>query len=277
MRDQTRKSGDFNVFEIEPFETENKKPLPYKKRDYYKVSLLEGNSLMQYADKVIRIPKQALIFTNPYIPYCWKHFESVHKGHYAIFSDDFFYSYSKLSKYSVFQPKGHHVFELDDEQLAWVKDIFAKMHKEIASTYEFKLDVLRMLTQELIHFAMKLKPSESQQHTLNAAERISTLFFELLGRQFPLDELHPRVELRTASEFAEKLNIHPNYLNRVLKETVDKTTSQIIQERILREAKILLKDTSWNISEIAYGLGFTEATHFNNFFKKQLKNDPWSI
>ena len=45
-------------------------------------------------------------------------------------------------------------------------------------------------------------------------------------------------------------------------------------ERILRESKILLKHNAWNVSEIAYALGFTETTHFNNFFKKHVELSP---
>jgi len=63
------------------------------------------------------------------------------------------------------------------------------------------------------------------------------------------------------------LNVHVNHLNRAIKETTDKTTSQIIAERILQESKILLKHSSWTVSEIAYALGYHEVTHFNNFFK----------
>jgi AraC family transcriptional activator of pobA len=70
------------------------------------------------------------------------------------------------------------------------------------------------------------------------------------------------------------LTIHVNHLNRALKETTQKTTSEIIAERILQEAKILLKHTDWNISEIAYSLGFEEPTHFNNFFKKNIQLTP---
>ena len=43
-------------------------------------------------------------------------------------------------------------------------------------------------------------------------------------------------------------------------------TAQLIAERVLQESKILLKHSVWNVSEIAYALGFTEVTHFNNFF-----------
>lgn len=74
-------AGHFNVYEIEPFTEQPKGPLPYDKRDFYKVTVLEGTSRMMYADREVEIGKQALIFSNPYEPYCWKHFESEHKGH----------------------------------------------------------------------------------------------------------------------------------------------------------------------------------------------------
>jgi len=55
-----------------------------------------------------------------------------------------------------------------------------------------------------------------------------------------------------------------------IKETTQKTTTQLIAERVLQESKILLKHSAWNVSEIAYALGFTEVTHFSNFFKKHV-------
>jgi AraC family transcriptional activator of pobA len=109
---------------------------------------------------------------------------------------------------------------------------------------------------------------------INASQRISTLFLELLERQFPIDDNHQTVNLRSASDFAKQLNVHVNHLNRALKDTTEKITSQIIAERILQEAKILLKHSAWTVSEIAYTLGFTEVTHFNNFFKKHVQLSP---
>ena len=53
-----------------------------------------------------------------------------------------------------------------------------------------------------------------------------------------------------------------------------RTTTDIISSRIIQEAKILLKQTDWNISEIAYSLGFEEVAHFSNFFKRQTSVAP---
>ena len=149
------------------------------------------------------------------------------------------------------------------------------MKEELSSSYIHKYDVLRTLALELVHFAMKTQPSSQlTQVEMSAAQRISTLFMELLERQFPIDPDHQRVQCRTASEFAKQLNIHVNHLNRAVKETRDKTTSQLISERLLREAKVMLRHSPLNISEIAYALGFNEATHFSNFFKKNTQSSP---
>jgi AraC-like DNA-binding protein len=97
---------------------------------------------------------------------------------------------------------------------------------------------------------------------------------ELLERQFPVEDNHPKIGLRSASDYAEHLNVHVNHLNRAVKENTGKTTSQLIADRLVQEAKVLLKHSKWNVGEIAYALGFTEVTHFNNFFKKHVETSP---
>jgi len=95
-----------------------------------------------------------------------------------------------------------------------------------------------------------------------------------LERQFPVELPNRRLMLRSAKEYAERLAIHVNHLNKVLKENTGKTTTEVIISRITQEAKILLKQTDWTISEIAYSLGFEEVAHFSNFFKKQTAVTP---
>jgi len=149
------------------------------------------------------------------------------------------------------------------------------MFEEINSEYIHKYDVLRTLVFELLHFAMKMQPlTITDRHPINASQRISTLFLELLERQFPIDDSHQSVQLRSASDFAKQLNVHVNHLNRSVKEITEKTTSQLIGERVLQEAKTLLKRSDWNVSDISYALGFKEVTHFNNFFKKNVELSP---
>lgn len=267
--------GHFNLFRLEPFVGDKAQPVPYKRRDFYKIMLVIGNSKVHYADKVVEVKKQALSFSNPHIPYKWEHLDNIREGAFCIFNQHFFHQYGNLNQYSVFQPDGTHVFELTGDQVNCVQSIFDRMFEEINSEYVHKYDVLRTLVFELIHFALKMQPTaEFEKQPIHASQRIATLFLELLERQFPIDENHQTVSLRSASDFARQLNVHVNHLNRAVKAVTEKTTSQLIAERVLQEAKILLKHSAWTVSEIAYALGFTEVTHFNNFFKKHMQLSP---
>ena len=274
--DNLRKElGHFNIFKLEPFAGKNAKPVPYKRRDFYKVMLVHGGGRVHYADKVVDVQQQVLSFSNPQIPYKWEHTQDIVKGVYCVFDPHFFEGWGDIDTYSVFQPHGEHIFELSDDQVDEVSRVFERMLNEIQSDYPHKYDVLRNLVFELVHFAMKIRPVPPMQNKEgNASQRISTLFLELLERQFPVDESHPKVKLRSASDFAEQLNVHVNHLNRAVKETTQKTTTEIITERIVKESKILLKHSNCDVSEIAYSLNFKETTHFSNFFKKHTAYSP---
>ena len=267
--------GHISVFKLGPYVGKNAKPVPYRRRDYFKISLVIGSISVIYADKVVEVQKQALIFTNPQIPYSWEHTEKITDGLFCAFNQNLFRQYDHPTQYSIYQPNGKHVFELTDDQVQKVKIVFERMFDEMNSEYVHKDDMLRNLVFELMHFVMKMEQTTSfDKHPMNASQRITTLFLELMEQQFPIDESNPIVLYRSASDFAKQLNVSVNHLNKAVKETTQKTTSQIISERILQEAKVLLKHSLWNVSEIAYALAFTEVTHFNNFFKKNAQLNP---
>lgn len=135
--------------------------------------------------------------------------------------------------------------------------------------------MLRNLVFELAHFAMKMQPvRQFQSPEINASQWIATLFTELLERQFPIDEDHRTISLRTPSDFAIQLNVHVDHLNRAVKEVTGRTTTQLITDRLLKESKILLKHSRLNVAEIAFALNFKESTHFTNFFKKHVRISP---
>jgi len=265
----------FDLFTLDPFLGDNPAPIPYDQRDYYKIMLFKGKAKVLYADKVIEAKQQVLSFSNPLIPCKWIDKEEIKGGVYCIFDKEFFHHFANFSEYSVFQPGGNHVFELSAEQLEKSVALFEQLLDELGSDYKHKYDVLRTTVFELMHLAMKIEPSSStQSKEVNASQRISSMFLELLERQFPINDSHKSIALRTASDFARQLNVHVNHLNRALKQATDKTTSELIADRLLQESKILLRHSQQDISEIGYSLGFSEATHFSNFFKKHTEISP---
>lgn len=147
----------------------------------------------------------------------------------------------------------------------------------MASNYIYKYDVLRNLVTELIHTALKMRPAIMQPVEYReslASDRITSLFLELLERQFPIESTMQSIQLHSPSDYAQQLNIHVNHLNKTLKKTTGKTTKLLISERIALEARALLKYTNWTINEIAFCLGFEDPSHFIKFFKKSEQTTP---
>ncbi|MDB5141745.1 MAG: AraC family transcriptional regulator [Mucilaginibacter sp.] len=271
--------GHFNVFKIDDMmqKAVKKGVMPYNRRAYYKISVIRGRNKAEYADKVIDIEKNALLFATPKIPYNYVPQDDNQSGFFCIFTDEFLIQTKSgvvLDDLPLFQPGGYPVFQLSDQEAEEIAFIFGKMHKELSSDYAYKYDLLRNYVLELIHYGQKLQPATALYPSHTASARVSSLFIELLERQFPIDSPNQKLNLRTAKDYANRLAVHVNHLNKVLKENTGKTTTDIITSRIIQEAKILLKQTDWNISEIAYSLGFEQVAHFSNFFRKQTSLAP---
>lgn len=273
--------GHFNIFNIADVAQRVKETtgayMPYNRREYYKISLVRGRNIAEYADKVINIEHSALLFATPRIPYYWRPQDYDQSGYFCIFTADFLLPSKSgvvLDELPIFSPGGYPVFQLTQEQTDDLYAIFKKMHEEISSTYAYKYDLIRNYILEVIHYGQKLQPLTKLYTSHNASVRVSSLFIELLERQFPIESPNQKLDLRTARDYAERLSVHVNHLNKVLKENTGKTTTDLITGRLVQEAKILLKQTDWNISEIAYSLGFEEVAHFSNFFRKQTTISP---
>lgn len=271
--------GHFNVFDISKIyrASKSKPEMPYNRRTYYKISLINGQNKVEYADKTIEIEDCAILFASPKVPYNYNSQCSTQSGHFCVFTKDFLPLNkigAEIDSLPVFSPQSDFVFQISTGQYSRFESIFLKMHEEINSDYAYKYDLLRNYVMELIHSGQKLKPMVPAQNAKTAASRTTSLFIELLERQFPIENIGQLLKLRTPADFAGTLGVHVNHLNRVLKETTGKTTGEIIGSRIFQEARILLLQTQWNISEIAFTLGFEEVAHFSNFFKKYGQQSP---
>ena len=251
--------------------------MPYNRRDFYKVALLQGTSKLMFADRDVEINRPALVFSNPLTPYAWEPITKEQPGYFCLFKEEFLKENDRtesLQNSPLFKIGSNPVFFLDDKQVDYITDIFRKMLTEVGTEYVYKYDLLRNYLNLIIHEALKMQPNETNFNHKNAAERIASLFLELLERQFPIDSPQQAVKLKTASDFAKALSVHVNHLNHAVREVTGKTTTVHISDRLLVEAKALLKHTDWSITDIAFSLGFEYSTYFNNFFKKKTGLTP---
>ena len=267
----------FNVFQIE---SDGAATRIYSRKDFYKICLTTGKSKIHYADKSFEQEGTILFFGNPHIPYSWETISTTYSGYTCLFSEEFFKASERtesLQHSPLFKIGGTPILKITDEQRQLLSSIFQKMIEEQKSDYAYKDDLMRNYVNLIIHEALKLQPSEHYDQHKNAASRLTSVFLELLERQFPIESADNPLQLKTAQDYAKTLNVHVNYLNRVVKEVTGKPTTTHITERIISEAKALLQHTGWNIADIAYALGFEYPTYFNNFFKKLTGTNPKSL
>jgi len=91
-------------------------------------------------------------------------------------------------------------------------------------------------------------------------------FEDLIDRHFK--------ELKSARDYAALMHISEKHLNRISKTTLRKTSTELISERVILEAKRMLIHAGLNVTEIAYKLGFKDNSYFNRFFKKHCGETP---
>ncbi|MBC7935167.1 MAG: AraC family transcriptional regulator, partial [Rhizobacter sp.] len=96
-------------------------------------------------------------------------------------------------------------------------------------------------------------------------------------RQFNLlVEIHYRKE-HQVQFYAGLLNKSPKTISNIFSLYSKKTPTQVIQERIIAEAKRLFYYTDKSVKEIADDLGFEEVAHFSKFFKNCTSQSPSAL
>lgn len=274
-------AGYFAAVRLEEFSVESlAATASYSRKDFYKISLVTGKTSYFYQGTEYRLTGDdwALVFTNRDVPYRWEVHEGVCSGYACMFTEDFLplHTHLRPADWAVFNGKAQCVFKLNESDQSHFTGLFQKMLQEQASDYAHKYDLLFLYVLECIHGALKLEP-ELENRSSTASSRIATAFRSLLAGQFPLAYPNQHVGLRTPQQFAEKLAVHTNSLNRAIKEITGKTTTQLINERLMLEARALLVHSNWTVSQISTSLGFAEPTHFARAFRAYSGKSPSSL
>lgn len=260
--------GHFNVKQSSTIGSKT----PYNRRDYFKVCLNNGGGtgIYRYNGQEFILNRPCLIFTNPSVPASIEIPSASASRYYCLFNNRFIEGYiSPDIQYAcaLFNPSLAPVIWVTPEEKERLHHYFTEQQLLLESDYPFKWEMIRNLLLLLIHEGIRLQQADSSQPLL-MNDRVVKNFFALLNQEFPVDSPENPLKHLSPSYFAALLHVHVNHLNSVVKKYTGKTTSAIIHERIIHEAKNLLQNTDWNIAEIAYALGFEYPSHFNKHFKQ---------
>jgi len=265
------------------FSVENRERYPVKdyispnRRQFYKIfHMTAGTGVLTVGLHQYMMNAGEIAFLHPDEIMSWQTTSGETGGHFCLIHPDYFAQETHLLQlfrnYPFFQP-ANAVVQLTAAQSANINKSFEQIWEEDRGQNEDKKQAI------LLHLQMILLESQrAGRNLVNSAVpdnyRYIHGFLSLLESNFQVKTMDDVVKMKTAGEFADQLNVHPNYLNTLVRNQTGKTLREHIQDRLLYEAKVLLLQTDWDINAISYTLGFSEHAAFTSFFNKKEHTSP---
>ncbi len=162
----------------------------------------------------------------------------------------------------------HSAYELSLTQadIDFVEDALAKLNLEYRHRGEWQQRMLGAYLTVLLTYLSRLY---AEQHRVDTATTD-----KLLVKKFQARINEDFRELREVGDYASQLYISAGHLSEVVKTQTGKPAIKHIHDRVILEARRLLFHTSHSLKEIAFELGFAEASYFNRFFKRETGVTP---
>ena len=242
--------------------------IPHRK-DHYLIVFIRRASSRQWIDMAPYVIKDNTIyFTGPNQIIVKEGFDQLWSTGIA-FTQEFlsFHENASVSKLPLIQnsQNGHELL-LTEADIDFVEDMLAKINVEYQRPGEWQQRMLAAYLTVLLTYLSRLY---TEQFTGNETS-VDTLL---------LKDFQARInacfrELHEVSDYASLLHISAGHLSEVVKRHSGKPAIKHIHERLVLEARRLLFHTNNSLKEIAFDLGFSEASYFNRFFKRETGVTP---
>lgn len=127
--------------------------------------------------------------------------------------------------------------------------------------------LMKSMAYELLNIRQRMGVQEAlPTQRYSSAEYLFQRFVKMLSA--------PGTPFMSVADYAERLNITPKYFSVICKSLTGKTASTIINEEVIRSAKIMLHDNSKSVKQVADELGFVNQSHFGAFFRRYTGTSP---
>jgi len=255
--------GKFFITKVEDMIRLIKLPVPPTRATNHSfIYLTKGEAVMSiggetytiYKDQILIVPAgQVFSFTNV----------DQNNGYLFHFNNDFligkFDKNSLLKTFEFLNVWGNPCVRLDKEVSNYVHQLVKRIFNNYTEHGIKHIDILQSyiiaLLCEINLEYVGLAGGKQQQSV-----RLVNKFKELLYKNFRSKHL--------VTEYASLLHISPNHLNKTVKQITGKSPTKWIDEVLILEAKILLYQTDFTVSEIATEVGISDQSYFSRLFKK---------
>jgi AraC family transcriptional regulator, transcriptional activator of pobA len=261
---------DFDIFPVETTYPATRTVMPPYRLNAYQVVLLEqsADARLHINTEPVGDPSDTLTFASPSHVLTWQR-GAAQRGYVALFASSFLEPLvAPLEvEFRFFSISAPNVVRLDASGRAAVRDCCERLYSLFVSAHPHRMAMLRLLLRLLLYECSRLAmQQEGAVARMPRAQAITWRFQQLVNQHF--------LTHRTVESYAALLGITPDYLRQVLKASAGRSAHSVIAERVLLEAKALLRYSDLAIATIADDLGFAEPTHFGRFFRRHTGLSP---
>jgi len=163
--------------------------------------------------------------------------------------------------------KGLPVLTPAEDDITTLDSLTKMVFLEMQSKDGMQQEMLQMLLKRFLILCTRIYKANVKLDTLPVVESDIVREFNFLVEQ------HFKTK-HSVSDYAELLNKSPKTLSNLFGKLHDKSPLRLIQDRIMLEARRLLRYTEKPVSEIGYSVGFQDIQSFSRFFKKNEGSSP---
>lgn len=172
-----------------------------------------------------------------------------------------------LNKLPIIQnPQNGHVLSLTEADILIIEDMIQMIRMEYQQPGEWQQRMLTAYLTVLLTYLSRLYTGQFRDG-------------DALGDRMLLKKYQAKIDehfqqRHEVGDYADMLNISAGHLSEVIKSQSGKPAIKHIHERLVMEARRLLLHTDTPLKDIAFNLGFSDASYFNRFFKRETGATP---
>lgn len=241
---------------------------PHRHNSYVLLFFTKGSGTHEIDFDIFTIQPGSMFFLQPGQMHHWNLSDDV-EGFVIFYSQEMYNLYfgqKTIGEYPFYSSMGNKpemVFDMSESKA--ILPYFESLILETQTIQLLKQDKIMNLL-DIIHIEIARKYSETYFHEAHSYNVKIKNFEVLLEQNFKIE--------KAASFYASRLNITVKHLNRICNEILQKTTTEVITDRVILEAKRMLMDKKFTINEIASELGFDDYSYFTRLFKKHTGMTP---
>lgn len=245
--------------------------------DFYTISLKKCiSNKIKYGQKDYDFDEGVMAFLEPGQVISTTDKDNKAEGWWLIFHPDFIRQYplaKQIKEYGFFSYSVNEALHLSEKEENMIELIFKNIEEEYNTSIDrFSQDVMISQLELLLNYSNRFYNRQFITRK-NSNNDLLIRLKDLLDHYFR-ENLVLEKGLPTVQYLADSLNISPNYLSDMLRNSTGQNTQQHIHEKIIELAKDMLTSTNLSVSEIAFKLGFEYPQSFSKLFKNKMNVTP---